>query len=79
MNDFDKNNPLNGITLETMLNQLVDFYGWEKLGKHISINCFKIDPSIQSSLKFLRKTKWARDKLENFYLHYGNPPWRNNT
>jgi len=77
MNETQKNNPLHGITLATILNRLVDFYGWEKLGKHISIKCFNIDPSIQSCLKFLRKTKWAREKVENFYLYYGNPPWRN--
>jgi len=59
-----------------MLNRLVDFYGWEKLGKHIRIQCFNNDPGIKSSLKFLRKTPWAREKVENFYLHYGNPPWR---
>ena len=71
-----KNNPLHGVTLEIMLNKLVDFYGWEKLGKHIDINCFNINPSIKSSLTFLRKTPWARKKVENFYLHYGSPPWK---
>ncbi len=70
-------NPLHGITLETILNRLVDFYGWDKLGKHININCFNSNPSIKSSLKFLRKTAWAREKVESFYLYYGNPPWRN--
>jgi uncharacterized protein (DUF2132 family) len=79
MNSHQQNNPLHGITLEMILKRLVDFYGWKKLGKHINIKCFNIDPSIQSSLKFLRKTKWARDKVENFYLHYGNPPWRHNS
>lgn len=73
---MQKNNPLHGITLEKILKRLVDFYGWEKLGKHIKINCFKNDPSIKSCLKFLRKTPWAREKTENFYLYYGNPPWR---
>lgn len=76
MDDQQNNNPLHGITLETILNRLVDFYGWTKLGKHIDINCFNIDPSIKSSLKFLRKTPWAREKVENFYLYYGNPPWK---
>ncbi|MBU0560508.1 MAG: VF530 family protein [Bacteroidetes bacterium] len=76
MSDEQKNNPLHGITLEKILTQLVDFYGWEKLGRHININCFNSDPSIKSSLKFLRKTPWAREKVEGFYLHYGNPPWR---
>jgi len=70
-------NPLHGITLEKILNELVDFYGWQKLGRHINIKCFNNDPSIQSSLKFLRKTPWAREKVESFYLYYGNPPWRN--
>ena len=75
-NQTQKNNPLHGITLEMMLTQLVDFYGWEKLGNHIDINCFQYEPSIKSSLKFLRKTPWAREKVESFYLYYGNPPWR---
>ena len=70
-------NPLHGVTLEKILNNLVEFYGWEKLGKHISINCFNSNPSIKSCLKFLRKTPWAREKVEGFYLNYGNPPWRN--
>jgi len=76
MNTRPKSDPLHGVTLEMILNRLVDFYGWEKLGKHININCFNIDPSIKSSLKFLRKTAWAREKVENFYLYYGNPPWK---
>ncbi len=78
MNNGQNNNPLHGITLEMILNRLVDFYGWDKLGKHIDINCFNNDPSVKSSLKFLRKTPWARDKVESFYLNYGNPPWKNN-
>jgi uncharacterized protein (DUF2132 family) len=78
MTNQQKENPLHGITLEMILNSLVDFYGWEKLGKHIDIRCFNSDPSIKSSLKFLRKTPWAREKVEGFYLYYGNPPWRNN-
>jgi len=76
MSNQQKNNPLHGITLETILNRLVDFYGWDKLGKQIKINCFNNDPSIKSCLKFLRKTDWAREKVEGFYLYYGNPPWR---
>lgn len=76
MIEQQKNNPLHGITLEMILNKLVEFYGWEKLGKHIDINCFVKDPSVKSSLKFLRKNPWARTKVENFYLYYGNPPWR---
>ena len=62
------NNPLHGITLKEILEQLVDKYGWEKLGLEININCFKNDPSIKSSLTFLRKTPWARDKVEQLYL-----------
>ena len=76
MSTRQKNNRLHGITLETILERLVKFYGWEKLGKQININCFNSDPSIKSCLKFLRKTAWAREKVEGFYLYYGNPPWR---
>ncbi|WP_242917504.1 VF530 family DNA-binding protein [Pontibacter liquoris] len=63
-----KNNPLHGITLQAILEYLVDFYGWEHLGHKININCFKSDPSIKSSLTFLRKTPWARQKVEELYL-----------
>lgn len=77
MNTRQNNDTMHGVTLEMILNRLVDFYGWNKPGKHIDINCFNNDPSIKSSLKFLRKTAWAREKVENFYLYYGNPPWKN--
>ena len=60
--------PLHGITLEMIVTRLSDHYGWEKLGKKIAINCFKKDPSIKSSLTFLRKTPWARKKVETLYL-----------
>lgn len=63
-----KNNPLHGISLEEILNRLVDHFGWQILGKLIQINCFIENPSIQSSLKFLRKTPWARKKVEDLYL-----------
>lgn len=63
-----KNNPLHGITLEVILIHLVDRFGWELLGQRIRINCFISNPSIQSSLKFLRKTPWARTKVELLYL-----------
>ncbi|MFC1523915.1 VF530 family DNA-binding protein [Thermodesulfobacteriota bacterium] len=63
------NEPLHGITLEMILNRLVEHYGWDKLGGMISINCFTKDPSIKSSLKFLRRTPWARKKVETLYLH----------
>ncbi len=59
---------LHGITLESLLNQLVEHYGWEGLAKRIDINCFMSDPSVKSSLKFLRKTPWARSKVEELYL-----------
>ena len=59
---------LHGITLESLLTQLVDHYGWEGLAQRIDINCFMSDPSIKSSLKFLRKTPWARTKVEELYL-----------
>ncbi len=62
------NNPLHGKTLEMILNHLVDLYGWEDLGRIIPINCFNYDPSIKSSLVFLRKTPWARKKVEDLYI-----------
>lgn len=62
------NNPLHGKTLEMILNHLVEMYGWEDLGNIIPINCFRFDPSIKSSLTFLRKTPWARKKVEQLYL-----------
>ncbi|WP_281212576.1 VF530 family protein [Shewanella insulae] len=62
------NNPLHGIKLEALLTDLVDHYGWEELGRRIDIRCFNHDPSIKSSLKFLRKTQWAREKVERLYL-----------
>lgn len=62
------NNPLHGKTLEFILTYLVDELGWDELAKKIKINCFKIDPSINSSLTFLRKTPWARQRVENLYL-----------
>jgi uncharacterized protein (DUF2132 family) len=62
------NDPLHGLTLEAILTQLVEEYGWAELGYRIRINCFLADPSIKSSLKFLRKTPWARKKVEELYL-----------
>ena len=62
------NNPTHGITLEMILNQLVKQYGWDELGKRIPIKCFTDNPSIKSSLKFLRRTPWARKKVEELYL-----------
>ena len=74
MNDKNKNsneqinNPLHGVKLVDILERLVDEYGWEELGMKINIRCFNYDPSIKSSLKFLRKTPWARDKVESLYI-----------
>ncbi len=62
------NNPLHGKTLEMILNHLVELYGWVDLGRIIPINCFNFDPSIKSSLVFLRKTPWARKKVEDLYV-----------
>ena len=64
-----KNNPLHGVTLEQILIYLVERYGWQELGTIIRINCFNDNPSIASSLKFLRKTEWARKKVEDLYLY----------
>ena len=61
-------NPLHGKTLEAIVTELADFYGWEGLGARINIRCFTHDPSVGSSLKFLRKTPWAREKVESLYL-----------
>ena len=61
-------NPLHGITLEAMVVALADYFGWDELGRQIPIRCFQIDPSVGSSLKFLRKTPWAREKVESLYL-----------
>ena len=62
------NNPLHGVKLADMLEHLVEKFGWEELGSRININCFNSDPSIKSSLKFLRRTEWARAKVERLYL-----------
>jgi len=68
MTTFQSKDPLHGITLEMILNQLVEQYGWVELAKRIPIRCFSHDPSIKSSLKFLRRTPWARKKVEELYL-----------
>ena len=70
-------NPLHGITLEVIVTSLVDRYGWDELAHRVNINCFKSDPSIKSSLKFLRKTPWAREKVESLYISTIEPqsPW----
>lgn len=68
------NNPLHGKTLEMILHHLVKQYGWQEMGRRIRIRCFTDNPSIQSSLKFLRKTPWARTKVENLYIESNKPP-----
>jgi uncharacterized protein (DUF2132 family) len=60
--------PLHGLTLEAIVTALVEYFGWEELGQQIAIRCFQVDPSVASSLKFLRKTPWAREKVESLYL-----------
>ena len=64
------NDPLHGITLESIIIELHEKYGWEELANRIRINCFYENPSVQSSLKFLRKTPWARKKVEDFYIRF---------
>jgi len=68
MSDQKSKDPLHGITLEELLIKLVDYYGWDELGLYVEIRCFNSNPSIKSSLKFLRKTPWARKKVENLFL-----------
>jgi len=68
MNKPQANNPLHGITLEKIVNSLVEYYGWNDLGEKIDIRCFNNDPSVKSSLKFPRKTPWARKKVEKLFL-----------
>lgn len=70
------NNPLHGVTLEQIVNSLVAHYGWEDLGRHIDIRCFTSDPSVKSSLKFLRKTPWARKKVEALYIATKQSPYK---
>lgn len=66
---MNNNDPLHGKKLEEIVNELVEFYGWEQLGNMIQINCFTKDPSVKSSLKFLRSTPWARTKVENLWVY----------
>ncbi|MFT4585581.1 MAG: hypothetical protein ACI915_004868 [Gammaproteobacteria bacterium] len=68
MTEPGRQDPLHGITLKDIVNALVERYGWEELGRRITIKCFTADPSVPSSLKFLRKTPWARSKVERLYL-----------
>ncbi|OYY22529.1 MAG: transporter [Thiotrichales bacterium 35-46-9] len=66
--EAQKNNPLHGVTLEAIVTELVTFYGWDELSERIPIRCFTHDPSVKSSLAFLRKTAWAREKVERLYV-----------
>ena len=75
MNPNSNKDPLNGITLEKILTVLEEHYGWEKMAEKVSIRCFKNEPSIKSSLIFLRKTPWAREKVEKLYIRHLNNPW----
>ena len=70
--------PLHGVTLETIIKRLENHYGWQKMGEEIPIKCFQKDPSIKSSLKFLRKTPWARTKVETLYIELTKSPWFKN-
>jgi len=69
MSNSQPKNPLHGITLEQLVTELQQHYGWEELSERVNINCFKKDPSIKSSLKFLRRTPWAREEVERLYIH----------
>lgn len=66
--------PLHGVTLERLLTELVEHFGWEELAAHVDIRCFRFDPSVKSSLVFLRKTPWARAKVEALYVRWKNSP-----
>lgn len=68
MSNQQPNNPLHGITLEQIVTRLEAYYGWDQLALHVNINCFKSDPSVKSSLKFLRKTPWARAEVESLFI-----------
>ena len=69
MNSGSNKDPLHGVTLKMVVTELVEIYGWEELGQRINIKCFNINPDISSSLKFLRRTPWAREKVENLYVN----------
>lgn len=75
MPEFESKDPLHGLSLERILEILVERQGWEAMAKKVTIRCFSENPSIQSSLKFLRKTPWAREKVEDLYLKTRNMPW----
>ncbi len=74
MTQQHNNDPLHGITLEKIVTELADYYGWEELGEIIQIRCFNNNPSVKSSLKFLRRTPWARKQVEDLYIALKNHP-----
>jgi len=74
MNNLEKHNILDGVTLKTLIEELVDNFGFEELGKRTEIRCFIFDPSINSSLKFIRKNLWARKKVEDLYIELKSNP-----
>lgn len=78
MHHEQPDNPLHGVKLQTMVERLEEYYGWEGLAERIAINCFKNDPTVKSSLKFLRRTPWAREKVEALYIATFSPrnPWK---
>lgn len=75
MSEHQSNDPLHGLTLENIVTSLFEQYGWDELGKHIDIRCFNNDPSVKSSLKFLRKTPWARTKVEELFVTTQKSVW----
>ena len=76
MGEKQANNPLHGVVLEQIVKSLVEHYGWDDLGKRIKIQCFINDPSLKSSLKFLRRTSWARKKVEDLYICTQKSVWK---
>lgn len=76
MSEHQSSDPLHGLTLEKIVTSLFEHYGWEELGKRINIRCFNENPSVKSSLKFLRKTDWARTKVENLYVATQESVWQ---
>lgn len=79
MDEEHKNNPLHGVNLKQLLNTLVEHFGWDELGRRIDIRCFNLDPTINSCLKFLRKTPWARTKVEELYIRMKEREAKNRT
>lgn len=77
MSNPQVNNPLHGVTLEQIVTGLVEHYGWEELGRRIDIRCFNSDPSVKSCLKFLRRTPWARKKVEDLFIATQKSVWTN--